>query len=66
MFQLVMNKPMLEVVREGGATSVFCTACVIECESTGKTTVEALMSLPCSHYQMDKTVDAKEERDARR
>lgn len=57
---------MLEVVREDGATSVFCRACVIECESTGKTTVEALMNLPCSHYQMDKTVDAKEERDARR
>lgn len=65
MFQLAMNKPMLEVIREGGVTSVFCAACVIECRSTGRTTVEALMSLPCSHYQMDKTVDAEEERNAR-
>ncbi len=55
----------MEVIREGGVTSVFCAACVIECKSTGRTTVEALMSLPCSHYQRDRTVDAEEGRNAR-
>lgn len=61
-----MTSAMLEVVREGGATSVHCRACVVECESVGKTTVEALMSLPCDHYRMDSTMDAEEERNARR
>ena len=56
---------MLEVVREGGTTSVLCTACPVECESVGRTTVEALMGLPCDHFRLDATVDAEEGRDAR-
>jgi len=55
----------MEVVREGGATSIRCRACVVECESHGKSTVEALLTLPCSQYVIDDTVDAEEERNAR-
>ena len=60
-----MTSPVMEVVREGGATSIRCRACVVECESHGKSTVEALLTLPCSQYVIDDTVDAEEERNAR-
>ena len=48
---------MLEVVREKGATSVVCNACIVGCESVGSTTVAALTGLPCSLYAIDQTAE---------
>lgn len=60
-----MSCQMLEVVRENGTTSILCRACVVECESVGKTTVEAMVGLPCSAYLIDQTADEEERRNAR-
>lgn len=57
-----MGDATLEVVRDGGATSIICRACMVECKSVGKTTVEALVRLPCSQFRIDATVDAEEKR----
>lgn len=55
----------MQVVREGGATCVTCRACIVVCESVGKTTVEAIVGLPCGLYLIDETSDAEWRRDRR-
>lgn len=55
----------LEVVREKGATSVSCNACIVGCESVGATTVAALTGLPCALYAIDQTADEEIARNGR-
>lgn len=61
---MVMTE-IMQVFRGSEGTCIHCDGCFVGCEASGKTMVEALVSLPCSLFSVEQTADAKEERDGR-
>lgn len=54
------ERPLLEVTRGCGITTVKCHACFIECESRSKVTPVAITNLPCRAEMRDFSFDESE------